>query len=108
MYVSEISARTFIPSASGKFNNQEWHLNKISHQKKGSVSLFQTPLKTQPHRPPTQKLNPPPPPPITTTQTCPLARFIMPFHADQNCSCMENNLEHISPGAVIYKLFLRP
>ena len=58
---------------------------------------------------------PKPPPTISaslslrpaTTQTCPPARFIMPFHADQNCSCMENNLEHISLGAVIYKLFLR-
>lgn len=41
-------------------------------------------------------------------RTRPAARFIMPFHANQNCSCMERNLERISSGAVIYKLFLRP
>lgn len=83
-------------------------------EKNLSVSLFRTPQKAEPtaspSSAPTHNLNfsPCPPATITTTQTCPPARFIMPFHADQNCSCMENNLEHISSGAVIYKLFLRP
>lgn len=103
----QISAEPYSRSSPQQNLNQS-----CRQQNKNSGSLLQTPQKLfsltliSPH--PQSQLLSWSPPTTTTTQTCPPARFIMPFHADQNCSCMENNLEHISSGAVIYKLFLRP